>query len=226
MRALGLGMLVALVGCRAGPPPGPPPEMPAPAKVEAAPPPVAAAAPDAGVPAPPPLTAQEAEQARLLITNNCLSCHAEQMLDQQRLTAKQWEAVTKKMQGWGTPIEPENVPLLIRYASERYGRKNPVFQPPEIDAQAAAAALMPLPDGAFAKGKAAQGKALYDAQCAKCHGDTARGAEMGTNLVDRPLLYRAPDFAAVVRNGRGRMPRFESSEAEIAAMLAYLRAQR
>jgi len=63
--------------------------------------------------------------------------------------------------------------------------------------------------------------------CAPCHAEDGRGAEVGVNLVDRPLLYRAADFARWVRVGRGRMPGFKDvGDAQIADLLAHLRARR
>jgi mono/diheme cytochrome c family protein len=44
-------------------------------------------------------------------------------------------------------------------------------------------------------------------------------------LADRPALFRASDFAEVVRKGKGRMPAFEAyKDEDIAAVLAFLRA--
>jgi len=57
-----------------------------------------------------------------------------------------------------------------------------------------------------------------------CHGADGRGSVQGTNLVDRPLLYRASEFAEAVQRGRGRMPAFTLyKDQEIGALLAYLR---
>ncbi|HZS36703.1 MAG TPA: c-type cytochrome [Polyangia bacterium] len=167
---------------------------------------------------------QAEEPAKELIANNCLSCHSEELLAQQRLTAKQWAAAVKKMQGWGAPIEAEHVEALVAYLAEHFGPNTPRFQPAPLDAAAAAAALAPLPDGKFKGGSAAKGKSLYQTACLSCHGADAHGSPTGMNLADRPLLRRAPEFAAVTRAGKGRMPAFATlSNADVASLLAYLR---
>ena len=163
---------------------------------------------------------------RALIANNCLSCHTEEMVAQQRLTAKQWDKVVKKMHGWGAPVEPENVEALIAYLAATYSLETPPYQVPTISASAAAAALAPQPDGPLAGGDAKRGAASYHDLCATCHAEDGRGATLGVALVDRPLLYRAGDFARVVRAGKGRMPSFSEASApdkQVADVLAHLR---
>lgn len=166
---------------------------------------------------------------RALVTSNCLSCHTEEMVAQQRLTAKQWEKVIKKMHDWGSPVEPENVEPLIAYLAATYNPATPPYQVPTLSASAAAAMLEPQPDGAFAGGDAKRGSTSYHDLCATCHGEDAHGAALGVNLVDRPLLYRADDFTRVIRSGKGRMPAFSEAsvpDKQIADVLAHLRAKR
>lgn len=163
---------------------------------------------------------------RALVANNCLSCHTDEMVAQQRLTAKQWDKVVKKMHGWGAPVEPENVEPLVAYLAATYGLSAGPYNVPTISASAAAAALEPQPDGAFAGGDAKRGAASYHDLCATCHAEDGRGATLGVGLVDRPLLYRAGDFARVVRSGKGRMPSFSEAsmpDKQVADVLAHLR---
>lgn len=146
------------------------------------------------------------------------------MLAQQRLTPKQWGNVVKKMQGWGSTLAPSNVDRLVSYLSARYGLSAPPFEPKVVDAAAAAGALAKQPDGPFADGDIKKGEALYKEACASCHGEGARGTEKGVNIADRPVLWRAAEFAAVNRTGKGRMPSFPTHKDEdIAGLLAYLR---
>jgi cytochrome c1 len=174
--------------------------------------------------APAPLTEEQQKMAQGIVVNDCLACHSEQMLAQQRLTAQQWAAVVKKMQGWGSQVEPANAELLAAFLSARYGTEAPPYVVPTISASAAAEALAPLPDGPFAKGDPQKGAALYKEQCASCHGADGRGSAIGITLVDRPGLYRAPEMAEVVKRGRGRMPAFPQLKAEeLGAVIAYLR---
>ena len=182
---------------------------------------LASAAPNAST-APVPTEAA----GRALVANNCLSCHTDEMVAQQRLTAKQWDKVVKKMHGWGAPVEPENVDPLVAYLAATYGPSAGPYNVPTISASAAAAALEPQPDGAFVGGDMKRGAASYHDLCATCHAEDGRGATLGVGLVDRPLLYRAGDFARVVRAGRGRMPSFSEAsvpDKQVADVLAHLR---
>lgn len=158
-----------------------------------------------------------------LVTNNCLGCHDDSMLDQQRLTAKQWMAEVKKMQGWGAPIEPENMEKLANYLSERYGTEEPSYEYSSIGATEAKAAIEPLPDGAYPTNDLKKGGKLYLAACEKCHGADGKGTAMGVAIADHPILWHAEDFASVIRKGRGRMPQFPLPKKDIGALLAHLR---
>jgi cytochrome c2 len=167
-----------------------------------------------------------ADEASDLVVNNCLCCHDEQLLAQQRLTPKQWAAVVKKMQGWGAPVEPENVEALVKYLSATYSMTTPRYVPVPIDVASAGAEFVALPDGIFKGGNADKGRALYQTACQSCHGEDGHGTAKGMNLVDRPLLWRANEFAATTRAGRGRMPSFGTLQnGDIAALLAYLRSR-
>ena len=196
------------VGCRR--------DHPGPAPVQSASPPVISSAA--------PVLSDTAAHA--MIVDDCLSCHAEQMLAQQRLTPKQWGNVVKKMQGWGAPVEPDRVEPLAAYLAAKYGPEAGPYRVPTIAPADAAAAVAPTPDGAFAGGDAGRGANAYHELCATCHADDAGGAALGVRLADRPLLYRASDFAQVVRAGRGRMPAFRAEDMpdlRIADLLAHLR---
>jgi mono/diheme cytochrome c family protein len=167
--------------------------------------------------------------AHALIVDNCLSCHTEEMLAQQRLTPKQWASVVKKMQGWGAPVEPENIDPLVAYLAVTYGPTAGPTVVATVSPAAAEAAIAPQPDGPFAGGDAARGAIAYHDLCAACHADNAHGAALGVALADRPLLYRAADFAHIVRAGRGRMPAFRSVDVpdpQLADLLAHLRTLR
>ena len=213
-----LGAALVAVGCKDDKPaPAPPPSA-----SQAA---LTSAAPSASTaPAPVPIPSEAA--GRALIASSCLSCHTDEMVAQQRLTAKQWDKVVKKMHGWGAPVEPENVDALIAYLAATYGLSAGPYTVPTMSASAAAAALEPQPDGAFAGGDVKRGAASYHDLCATCHAEDGRGAALGVSLVDRPLLYRAGDFARVVRAGKGRMPSFSEAsvpDKQVADLLAHLR---
>jgi mono/diheme cytochrome c family protein len=163
------------------------------------------------------------EDARSIVVNDCLGCHDEPLLLQQRLTAKQWAAVVKKMLGWGAPTEPENVEPLVAYLAAHYGPDAGPYRVPEIDLARVEAAFAPLPDGKFANGNVKKGRLLYAESCASCHGVDGHGSPTGMSLADRPLLWHAAEIAAIVKKGRGRMPKFPISDAQIAAIVAFMR---
>ncbi len=157
-----------------------------------------------------------------LVAKDCLSCHTDEMLMQQRLTEAQWTAVVKKMTTWGAPLDPGDDTKLVAYLSANYGPDAGPFIPPSTPASEMAVALDPLPDGPYAGGDPVKGKLLFEEKCGTCHGANAKGL-IGVNLVDRPILYRAPDFARTVAKGRGRMLPLQITDTEQASVIAYLR---
>ena len=163
--------------------------------------------------------------ARDIAEKACLSCHTVQMLEQQRLTEAQWTKVVTKMVGWGANLEPKDQPELIAWLSLKYGPDAGAYDPQNASQTELTMALVPAPDGEFANGDAARGKALFIDRCSGCHGNDARG-HIGVNLVDRPFLYRAPDFATTIRRGRGKMPPAKITDLEVADLLAHLRSIR
>jgi mono/diheme cytochrome c family protein len=208
-RLVVLGLLPLALACRPKP-------SPAAAALDAAP--SASAAPSA--------VAEASVDGPKLVQDNCVMCHTETMLQQQHLTATQWGSVVKKMVAWGAPVEPDDVPGLVAYLAATHGPDAAPFVPETITAEAAGEELRALDDGVFAGGDAPRGRARWKAFCSPCHGEGARG-QIGVNLVDRPILRRARDFAATVRKGRGRMTPFAATtDTEVADLLAYLRSLR
>ncbi len=166
------------------------------------------------------------DRAPQLVAEACLACHSDEMLRQQRLTAAQWEKVVKKMAGWGANLAADDVPLVIAYLAARYGPDAGPYEVGTIAAASAAGEIAALDDGPFAAGSADRGGSRYAARCASCHGADARG-QIGVSLVDRPVLYRAAEFAQTLRDGRAKMPAQPSTtEGEVADLLAHLRSVR
>ena len=159
----------------------------------------------------------------VVVKNGCLSCHTDQMLEQQRLTPKQWAGEVKKMIGWGALVEPEVTDALVAYLAARFGPDAGPYDPSRIASAAAAAAIAPEADGPLGGGDAKRGALLFRLRCSPCHAENGRG-QIGVNLVDRPLLYRATEFAAIVRAGKGRMPPApDLSDGAVGDLLADLR---
>lgn len=178
-------------------------------------------------PAPPPTptdaaVASPAFAGETVVKNGCLSCHAEDMLAQQRLTPAQWTKVVTKMQGWGANVEPHEVAPLASWLASHYGLDAGAWEAPSVKANEAATELDRTDEGPFANGDAERGKATYVDKCSGCHGADARG-HIGVTLVDRPFLWRASDVANVVRRGRGKMTPTPLSDGQIADVLAHLR---
>ncbi|MBX3203441.1 MAG: c-type cytochrome [Labilithrix sp.] len=165
------------------------------------------------------------EEGRALVKGACLSCHSEEMLAQQRLTHAQWTKTVTKMVAWGANLEPKDTAPLTEWLAATYGPDAGAYEPAAIDVDAAAAELAALPDGPYANGDAERGRALYTDRCSGCHGPDARG-HIGVRLVDRPLLYRAPEVAETIRRGRGKMAPMTMSDGEIGDVLAHLRGLR
>jgi cytochrome c553 len=175
-------------------------------------------------PAPQPTPASEthATSPEELVALSCTACHGADLLAQQRITTKQWEAGVKKMVGWGALVETKDQPALVAYLASRYDGSAAPYTPTEAN-EDALAAVEPTDDGGFAGGAVERGQELYLHLCAACHAQDGRGNAIGTNLVDRYLLFRAADFATVVRAGRGRMASQPLTDSQIADLLAFLR---
>ncbi len=168
--------------------------------------------------------APDAVTAESLVTMDCLPCHDELMLAQQRLTPKQWAAVVKKMQGWGSIIPPENVDMVVDYLAKRYPADGKPYEIPTVSTNAVAVRFSKSADGVYAGGDVRRGETLFKETCAACHGPEAKGALVGVALAHRSILDHPSEFAEMVRKGRGRMMGVPTlKDSDIAALLAFLR---
>jgi len=73
-----------------------------------------------------------------------------------------------------------------------------------------------------ATGDAVAGEAVFDANCASCHGVGGTGGSSGPDLTAES--EGAGEIEEIVRNGEGDMPGFEGSldDQEIADVVAYV----
>jgi ubiquinol-cytochrome c reductase cytochrome c subunit len=164
------------------------------------------------------------------IQDNCLICHDETMINRQRLTSAQWNAEIDKMLSWGAPLPAESRPMLHAYLARHYSDREPLPEP----RRASLASLDTLergPEKEAASGQApalGDAKALYDKNCANCHGPDGRGAELGPSLVQKAILSHPTAYHQVVRNGLRRMPGFEKalSKDQERAILRWLQDRR
>ena len=171
----------------------------------------------------------QAARNRQVMRNNCLICHSEEMIVNQRLTPAQWKAEVEKMVGWGAPLAKEEEPPLTAFLAEQY---SPATPPARLSRTTYLKALNQVspeePAEPLATGDPTSGAKLYADNCANCHGPNARGAELGPNLVEKPVLFRPTEYRAVLRLGRRRMPGFQAAlkPEQETALLAWLRQQR
>jgi len=163
-------------------------------------------------------------RSEFLLQLDCLTCHDELLLRQQRLSARQWRAIVGRMRTWGAQVPDRDVEGLSRFLEERFGPDAGAFEPSSIRKADYEAKIAPLPDEGFGGGDPARGKIAFRKYCIDCHGADARGGSLGIRLVDSPLLGRAPDIVKTVRSGRGRMGAIASIEdGEIRDIIAHLR---
>lgn len=158
-------------------------------------------------------------RGRLAMQNNCLMCHRAPIIVSQRLSPDQWKAEVTKMVGWGSPLPAEEQDVLIAYLTREFGEKQPKVRPSRITIRHAETALEGGGQNEKAgvngtnglSGNLELGKRLFIDNCGKCHGNDARGGELGTNLVDKPIIGHWADFRTLVREGRNRMPGFKQA---------------
>jgi hypothetical protein len=68
-------------------------------------------------PAPEPVMTQAPTppQAPASYRTACLTCHGNDVVEQQRLTRAQWDREINKMTGWGAPVKPEDREAILNY---------------------------------------------------------------------------------------------------------------
>src|SRR5262249_15603611 len=147
----------------------------------------------------------------------------------QRLTQAQWKAEVDKMVGWGAPLSADQVDPVVAFLTAEYSDSTPASAPvraPAATVKGNVAVALNAQPASYAELE--KGASVFRTQCATCHGENARGADLGPNLVEAAVLLRPDDYFAVVRQGRHRMPGFSlvlkpEQERDV---LAWLRSQR
>ena len=154
---------------------------------------------------------EEPDEETLLATRavkeNCLICHSAEIIETQRLTAKQWKAEVEKMVGWGSPLPVEQHDGVIKLLSTNYA--DSITRPTSRSwtLMEALSTIDPevLPNEANGA-DLAKGEASFAMNCKNCHGANGEGSGLGPNLVEHPVLLRPTDYFEVIKKGRGRMP--------------------
>ena len=170
------------------------------------------------------LNTTSALRAEGLIIARCSVCHSPDLITQQRLPRKRWEATVEKMKRWGAEISNEEADLLLRYLSARYHASAPDLLPP-LDSELRKAEPLtqePVAEGPLT-GIAARGAGIFEHNCQACHGAGAVGG-MGPKLVKNPILKHEESFWETIVHGRGSMPAWGAvlSHQDIADIYAWL----
>ena len=180
-----------------------------------------------------PLPAGERQQAETIYANQCATCHgadglggtipgtndeAPPLAGNPDLTVAYLDLTLRV----GRMPPPENDPYdnrartvlydeptreaLVAYIAERFDIPGEIPDPPE--------------------GDASQGREIYAANCAQCHGSTGAGGVAGAGAWTPPLLDLGPvAVAEAIRVGPFEMPRFgeeQISDQEIGDVAAFL----
>jgi mono/diheme cytochrome c family protein len=159
-----------------------------------------------------------------LVYGKCQTCHDLQyVVDGKGLLAAQWEAVVASMKDYGLEVSDQEKNELAKYLSTYLG-PNPPPAAATVTATTAAAK--------------ADGKTVYQQNCAACHGDTGAGQPgYFPPLSNNPDLFKDRVFPALVvlhgmsgpitvggRSYDNTMPALDHlSDAEIAAVVGYVR---
>lgn len=171
--------------------------------------------------------AERLEMGRRTFTENCLICHGPEMIVQQRLTPAQWKAEVTKMVDWGAPLPADETDRLLDYLNATHPAGAAPGPPIPVRGREARASFQrPAPPRPSAD-QVDRGGPLFAQHCSTCHGPTARGGDLGQNLVLNRALLDETAFVAVVREGRHRMPGFSLvlDDRQVDAILAWLRAR-
>ncbi len=154
--------------------------------------------------------AEELAFGERIFDNSCRMCHEPELVLQQRLTPRQWDAEIEKMIGWGAAVAPEEIPWLRAYLTTNFSPSNP-HQPSQLDQPMSkpASVVHSVDPRVMGNGDVARGQSLFLEHCGTCHGSSGQGGEPGQNLIAQPVLSQASDFQAVIAQGRHKMPAFD-----------------
>ncbi|MCJ7511736.1 MAG: c-type cytochrome [Anaerolineales bacterium] len=212
---------LAVAGCSLAGDITPPPDL---ATAQAAPAVSPPLVPESGQPFLPPQTAPDLTSGKALYSERCAPCHGPTGLGD----GPQASALSVSPTALGSLEISQAATGAVWYDVVTRGRIER-FMPPFVslsDQQrwdvVAYALALGTPDQALQAGAA-----VYDEQCATCHGDRGQGGEVGpalnepTQLAERSLAQTVQ----IIQQGRGQMPLFAGglSQPEQQAVAAYVR---
>jgi DMSO/TMAO reductase YedYZ molybdopterin-dependent catalytic subunit/mono/diheme cytochrome c family protein len=140
-----------------------------------------------------------------LVTQHCLTCHSQEIIEQQKLTKSDWATVIKKMADYGLNIDSETVDTMASALAQRNTNLDLTGSEDLIVDMSAQPELI-LPQKSKA-GHATRGKKIFSNYCAACHGVDGLGKN-GPRLKGRLI----PDaiFYSSIKNGKRLMPSFKN----------------
>jgi mono/diheme cytochrome c family protein len=199
----------------------PPPDL---ATAQAAQPAIAPVVPEAGQAFAPPATPPDLASGAMLFAERCAPCHGPAGLGD----GQQAAALSIPPTALGAPEVSQTATGAAWYDVVTRGRIER-FMPPFVslsDQQRWDVVAYALSLG-MTQQSVQDGMAIYQAQCAACHGDNGQGGTVGPALTDPQQLAERSLAAtvALIQQGRGQMPPFADalSENEQQAAAAFVR---
>ena len=89
----------------------------------------------------------------------CLSCHGDDLITQQRLSKPGWTKEVEKMMRWGAEVKDSDKEPLVAFLAANYPSRPFTKEPAPPPA--------PAPDAKII----AHGKTIFETKCLTCHGD-------------------------------------------------------
>ena len=85
-----------------------------------------------------------------LVRARCVTCHAADLIVQQRLTQVGWDREVTKMVRWGAPVTDAERPAIVAYLTRSFGLQPRASHDPKV---------------------VADGEGIYKEACRQCHED-------------------------------------------------------
>lgn len=133
-----------------------------------------------------------------ILQTQCLTCHGDDLIKQQRLSKVGWTKEVEKMVRWGAEVKDADKEQLVEYLTTNY--------PARPFSKELVAASAPPVDGALL----ASGKTILEAKCLTCHHD---------DLIQQQRLSKAGWTKEVEKMMRWGV---EISDAEKVSLVEYL----